>query len=364
MATYSYTFLTLRDEQVIEEIPLSGVFAQRLLGTAGQFNGTMILDQTGKNNIDLIGAATAGKTWLVMERIDSSGVATPVWWGLVWAPTYQSQAKTIELFGWGFEAYPTKQFILDDIDLTGMGYMQAFAYLWSNMQASRPGRNINVNVPTVIPPESTVSLLSALATDWKVYHDLMAQLADGTNGFDWTITLTKQANNVYRKDLIMGTPTLGVTGNATLSFEYPGNILNYYRTSSMADAGTHIFGFGAGEGSSQLISRSFWTDLIDTGFPRWDVGVPMKDVDNQPLLDQLTAQEALKRKPPMLSYVVTVKGDRDPVIGSYNIGDSCQLLIKDAMHPDGMQVDTRIIGYELHPQGADGVEEVKIILPV
>src|SRR2546423_80807 len=244
---YKYTFLSLRDEQVIEEINLSGVFCQRILNNAGQFNGSFSLDQTGKNNADLIAATIPGKTWFVVER---AGVL--VYWGIVWSRTYQSQAKEVQLYGWGFEAYPSRQLILSDFTRSNIGQMQITADLWNNMQAV-PGRNINVNTPAVVN-DLVIRSVNVLATDAKFYSDVIDSMANATDGFDWTIQVTKQDNNVYRKDLIMEYPTLGAKDPAGTVFEYPGAILNYWETEGMAEAGTHGFGFGAAEGSSQLAS--------------------------------------------------------------------------------------------------------------
>ncbi len=362
MTAYTYTFLSLRDEQIIEEIPLFGVFAQRVLNGPGQFNGTFQLDQTGKNNADLIAATNPGRTWLVMERISDDGVSTPIWWGMVWSRTYQSQSKTCQLYAWGFEAYPQKQMILTDTKITGT-HLQVFSTLWSNMQASANGRNINVNIPIGVPATDINVTVDILATDYKHYITPMDNIANSVIGLDWTIQLTKQNNNTYRKDLVLGYPTLGQPYTGSIAFDYPGAILNYYQTESMAESGTNIFGFGAGEGSEQIVSIFEWSDLINIGFPRWDFEVSMKEVDNETTVTQKTQQEAIKRKPPMPVYVVSLKGNQDPIFGSYNIGDGAQLTIVDPLHPNGTIFNTRIVGWELNPQTADQVEEVKLILP-
>src|SRR5258705_13950688 len=107
MATYRYVFLDMRTDAVIEEINLYGVYCYRQLNQPGQFNGTFQLDQSGKNNLDLIAASTPGRSWVVVER---NGV--PVYWGIIWSRTYQSQAKVVEMFGWGFEAFAQRQVVL------------------------------------------------------------------------------------------------------------------------------------------------------------------------------------------------------------------------------------------------------------
>lgn len=357
MGHYRYYFLSLRDEQVIEEIPLFGVFAQRILNGPGQFDASFTLDQTGKNNADLVAATIPGKTWLVIER---EGI--PVYHGLVWSRTYQSQAKIVSLFGWGFEAFPSRQYMLSDYSDSG-GQMAVFGRLWANMQSSALGRNLNVNTNLPIVNDLVTTTVNILATDRKFYGDVMDAIANASDGFDWTIQVTKQNNGIYRKDLVMGYPHLGTTDPSLVTFGYPGSILNYYETEGMSDAGTNIFGFGAGEGADQLVFEASWDDLIAAGYPRWDVGISMKDVSDFLTLQQLTKQEAVTRKPPMNHYTVTIKGDQDPVFGSYGLGDNVYLSIKDPKHPNGFQVQTRIIGWELTPPSADSTEEVKLILP-
>ncbi len=358
MAHYRYTFLSLRDEQVIEEINLEGVYCQRILNSPGQFNATVPLDQTGKRNQDLVAATVPGKTWVVVERED-----VPVWWGINWSRTYQSQAKLMELWSWGFEAFPQRQIMLSDFTRTAQNQLHTFADLWSDMQASKTGRNMNVNVPTSFPP-SVIKDVNILATDAKYYGDIMTALADSSDGFDWTIQCYKY-NNLYRKDLVMGYPQLGIGTNADyLTFSYPGSILNYYETESMTNAGTHIYGYGAGEGSQQITARVEYNDLVDLqGWPRWDIEVSLKDIDDQFMLNALTLQEGIKRKVPMNHYTVTVKGDLDPIMGSFGLGDSCRLSLKDPKHPDGYEIITRIIGFELHPPSSGSVEQLQLILP-
>lgn len=358
MADYTYTFLSLRTDSIIEEIPLTGVFAQRILCGPGQFNGTFHLDQTGKRNQDLVGATIPGRSWLVMERNK-----VPVWWGIVWSRTYQSQSKSVQVFAWGFEAFPTRQIILSDFARTAADQMQTFVDLWTDMQSSTVGRNLNINMPTVIP--SGVSRdVSVLASDYKYYIDIMNALANTANGFDWTVQVSR-TGGVYRKDLLMGYPALGAKNSPnTLTFEYPGNILNYYETESMTNSGTHTYGFGAGEGVSQLVSSFGYVDLITSeGWPRWDMEVSMKDINNLSILSGLTQQEAIKRKPPMNIYTVSVKGNLDPVFGTYSLGDNCQLAVKDPKHPVAVNIATRLVGFELTPQSSASSEEVKLILP-
>lgn len=365
-AEYRYIFLELLTDQVIEEINLYGVSATRQLGSPGQFTGSFIFDQTGKQNIDLVSATTPGRSWLVMER---EGV--PVWWGIVWSRTYQSQSKSCQIYGWGFEAYPQKQRIEVAISVTQQPNTSLFCYLWQHLQSSDPARNIGVQVPNPFPGTGPLKDFSVLPSDEQFYSDEMDKLANAADGFDWTIDLTKNSDGTYMKSLRVGYPTMGATqGNPDMIvFEYPGAILNYYETESMADAATNLKALGQGEGADMVTSTVVQNDLITLGWPRWDMDVSFKDVSDQSQLDQIALQQGLVHKAPMPTYKITAKADQDPVLGSYNVGDACQLVIDDPRNPSpdgsqaGLDVPSMIIGFQITPPESDSTEEVDIILP-
>lgn len=359
---YTYTFLTLRDEQIIAEIPLYGVYAARKINDPGQMTASFNFDQSGMTNSDLVAATTPGRTWCVMER---NGV--PVWWGIVWSRTYQSQSKSCQIYAWGFEAYPRKRRIVQDMTWTATPNTQIFCDFWRSIQ-SAAGGNLNVNIPNYT--DGPVKDLTILATDNQYYSQSMDNLSQSDDGFDWTVDLVKNTDGTYTKTLRVGYPSIGssIGDPDVVVFEYPGSILNYYNTESMSDAGTDVFTTGSGEGSAMPISVTEQTDMITSGWPRWDVDVSFKDVTSQTQINTLALQQKIVRKPPMPTYIITVKGDQDPVFGSYNLGDACQLIITDPRHPSsnsnpGVIASTTIIGFEITPPSADSVEEISITMP-
>lgn len=363
MATYRYIFCDMRTDQVIEEIDLFGVYCLRQLNQPGQFNASFSFDQSGKNNADLVAATTPGKTWLVIER---EGVV--VYGGIVWSRTYQSQAKVCEIFGWGFEAYPQRQVVLGNLDFV-QPTTTAFRTLWSDMQGVA-GRNLNINVPVINSGPSNV--VTAMATDYKYYSELMDAIADGSNGFDWTIDISRNNNGSYAKNLRIGYPTLGTTTSllSQVVFEYPGNILNYYATDSMAEAGTNIFVVGAGEGSTAPVAITSQTDMIDLeGWPRWDFVSSHKDISDPDSIEALAATEQINRTPPAPTYKVEVAGAAEPIFGSYNIGDAVNLIITDARYPSpdgsspGLDLQTRLIGWEIRPPDSTQIESINLLFP-
>lgn len=354
MSDFNYIFGSLRTEAVIQEIPLYGVYMDMQMNYGGQFQGTFQLDQTGKNNEDLLSACTPGKTWVTCER---NGI--PVWHGFIWSRVYSAQSKSIQLFALSFEQYARKRLLINDYNYTDVEQRNIFLQFWLDMQ-SVTGGNLNINVPSAFPTVKTKNYKS-LFTDFKYANEAMSELADTEDGFDWYISIAKDGI-LYRKDLVIGYPNLGVGENpGMVVFEYPGNITQYYYTEPMADAGTDVYVLGAGEGSEMLVGYYEQTLMKNQGWPRWDVDVSRKDIANQGNLNTFTTQTAAIRKPPMSVMKLNVRGDITPEFGTYNLGDTCKVVIEDPRFPRRSTFTKRLVKWELTPQSADSTEEASLV---
>lgn len=355
MTIYRYIFGSLRTENVIDEIPLYGTFMDMQLNNGGQFQGTFQLDQTGKDNATMMSATIPGKTWVTCER---NGIA--VWHGFIWSRVYSAQSKSVQLFAWSFEKYATKRLIRQDISYDDYEQRNIMRELWLQMQAVTGG-NMNVNVPGAFV-DANLKDLEVLATDFKYYDEVISSLADTFDGFDWYISVTKDGVN-YRKDLLIGYPALGVVQSpGMVVFEYPGNITQYYMTESMSEAGTNIFIIGSGEGDTMIVGEYDNSTAITNGFPRWDIDISRKDITSQSSVDSLAQQEAIVRYPPMSIIKIYVKANVSPEFGSYNLGDTCRVVIRDPRNPDnGFNGYKRLVKWELHPQTSENTEEAYLI---
>lgn len=354
MADYIYLFGSMLNELVLEEIPCYGVYMEMEMNSGGQFQGTFQLDQTGKDNQTLLDATIPGRTWVTCER---NGV--PIWHGFVWSRVYSAQSKSVQLFGMSYENYPKKRII--DVDLEYFEQpTNAFINLWNQMQLAT-NSNVNINIPGPMSTAIPAMALTIKATDYRYYNEAMSELSDNENGFDWYIYVVKDGS-IYRKDILIGTPLLGTPPNDGMtSFEYPGNITQYYMTEFMADAATDIFALGGGESSSAPIGHYQNTLMYSQGWPRWDTDVNRKDITSQDTMDAFAQQQALVRKPPMNVIKITVKGDRAPEFGSYNLGDTCAIFIKDARNPNGFRGNKRLLKWALTPPSSDDVEEASLV---
>jgi len=347
-----YVFVDALSGEILEEIPLQSV-TMGLTLNGGEFNATFGLDLTGYSNDQLVSATIPGRTLLVMET-DS----VVLWGGLVWTRTYQSQAKSVQLYAKTLDQYPTKRMVTTDRSFTNTDPRNIMRQLYTDMQFDP--NSIQVDLPSAFSTANTIDLDVAVS-EQKTYRAVIDQVATGADGFEWTIDWRREGNS-YKKTLRIGMPLGSLPGDNSPVFEYPGNILNYWRNDTIGAGGTNIFGIGAGEGENMTVVEVEHTALLSAGFPRLDASVTFKDVEDINILEQMTLVQAQLSKVPQPVYTVQMKADREPAFGDYGLGDYCKLVIKDPLHPSpGTTFITRILGWDYRPASSDGVEEVQLI---
>lgn len=350
MPVISYIFGDVLSGQIIEEISLQGVSMTRGFGQ-GELRGSFQLDQTGKDNSVLMDASEEGRSYVICTRD-----AQPIWGGFVWSRTYQSQAKVYELYCKAFEHYPEFRIVRSDFLSTGLDQRNVFIDLWQAMMADP--NSLQVTMPSDFSTVITKDL-DIKAVEYKKYRQAMDSIANGDDGFDWTIDIG-QVGGVFTKTLRIGYPTLGST--ETLVLYYNGEITNYWNNGTMGGRATHIYGVGAGEGSAGLVQEVIHTDLLATNFPRYDVALSYKDITDSTLLSSLTAQAARQRKAGVPIYTVEVKGDLEPEFGSYGLGDKVQIHFDDPSHFGANNTyESRILGWEYYPPSDDHVEYARLV---
>lgn len=347
-----YLFGNLDTREIIAELPLTSVSMESRLNDWGTFRGTLRFDTTGINNSDIVAATTPGRSFLICERGD-----TPIWDGIVWTSVYDSQAKDLNITARSYEGYADRQ-LIGDFSRTDIEQRNIFRDLWIDLQ-STTSRNISINVPSAFS-DVILRSVDVMASEYKTYLQIMSSISDGVDGFDWTISTIKQ-NNQYVRSLRIGYPVLGTTDAAGLSFDYPGNVTNYWKTSGISNAGTNLYLLGAGEGTEMKVGTAIQTDLLANGFKRYDLVLSRKDIDDQDQIDSMATQLGIVRRPPISVLKIFLKADLDPVYGSYGLGDTATVSIIDPRHPDGFTTSARIVAMTYRPQSDDTVEQAELI---
>jgi hypothetical protein len=352
-----YLFGSIRTGQILYEIPLSSVSLTKKLSDTGELRGTFYMDSSGFDNFLLKNACAPGLTFIVAERDD-----VPIWGGMVWSRTYQSQAKVVQIYAKSYEAYPGCRF-MPDFNMTA-DQVAIFLQLWTQMQQDA-GSNMGVVVPNIsnVPIGTHVTqTVTTAATDYTAYRQIMDQLANGDQGFDWTIDWAR-AGSTYTKTLRLQQPFLGATNTIDpVVFDYPGNILNYWETDSLTDSGTNIYLMGVGQGDGMIISTQNRQDLIDSGYVRIDVSLQAKDTTDQNVLNQLAVRQQQLAATPINTFVIQQKADKDPVFGSYSLGDYVLVSVQDAWNTVLFEETRRVVGLQYTPSQAGSTEEVELTL--
>ena len=207
--------------------------------------------------------------------------------------------------------------------------------------------------------------------------DHMEQYSNSVNGFNYRIDCTLESvdglSTFKRKFVLVPItpPTLkeylntqpgGVLargevappsafGADKITFEHPGNVRNVNLSESAEASATRIFisgNNGAGDpNSTSRFSGAVDSDLLDDGWPIFDkaekIDWPTQynpltvtvNRDNWGNYDAeadfyATAQRFLyQSRPPQGDFIIRVNGSLSPVIGTYNPGDWCQLIVDD-----------------------------------
>lgn len=360
MAEVRYIFGDILTGNIIAEISCQGVSINESLA-GGDWRGTFHLDQTGKLNDDLISATIPGRCYVVTER-DGTIIGDHI----IWTRTYQSQAKSAQLYARSWKVYPGHRVIDVNRAYTEIDQLTIFQNLYALMQT-------DPNTPQVIIPSLGTSgvtrTVEVLGSELKSYEQVFESIADGDDGFDWLID-TFKSGAVYQRQLRVGFPTIGSTDPNATVFEYQspvdgvddggGNIINYWVNESMGSTGTHLYAVGGGEGDAMLIASAIHQDLVDVGFPRFDVTTSHKDIADAGLLASIARADAEVLKAGAPTLTLELKADREPVFGGYGLGDMCRIEIRDPRFPGGFRKDARILGWEYYPPEGDGVEQVRL----
>lgn len=349
MAHYAFVFGDLRTGQQLAEIPLQGVTVNSLLNGVGELRGAFGLDLTGYRNADLVDSSIPGLRTVTLER-----EGYPIWDGYITSRWYQSQAKIMQFSARHIAGYPYENIIDFDYVRTATEQTSMFIELWQLMQAG-VNRNARVDLPSAVATGITKNI-EVYSYDFKTFGAIMDELANGINGFDWTVDIGK-SGGVYVRTLRYGYPNLGQTvGVGTFVLDYPGPILNYFETENQI--ATRVHGLGSGSGANMIRYTHPFTDIEAIGL-RFDTTVSF-DSEDLAILTSLTKQDAETRRPPGSIFKVDLKADEEPVFGSYALGDIATLAIMDPKHPDGLQVDVRLARWDLKVPSSEATEEVSL----
>ena len=149
-------------------------------------------------------------------------------------------------------------------------------------------------------------------------------------------------------------------------WEYPGNVQSYNWPEDATNQATTTYATGAGLVPGQLLSVAVNTAAITAGYPLLESKQSYTDVIIQSTLDAHAASDLAAYSGPVIIPTLDVRGDLDPAIGSYAIGDEIRLRITDdrfvgSKTGAGIDVNKRITAIAVVPPGS-GNETITLTL--
>lgn len=253
------------------------------------------------------------------------------------------------------------------IEVRSMGYFGLLKYRYlpdslsyTNTDAGQIAKGLVVNIQTSMHDssfgftEGTIQTSVNRDRNYPIYkneYEAMVQLSEVINGFDFEITHEKKLNVYY--------PMQGVD-NTDIELSYPGNINSFsYSTDGTQLANRHIVR-GSGYGNDQKV----WIHddaPYQAAYRELDSILDYPDVSKSTTLEEYAEGYTEIYKEPLNLLEVTINGNKDPIIGTYGIGDRIPISIRKGNTINFTKQKYRIDAIETSIDDGDN-SQIKLIL--
>jgi hypothetical protein len=360
--TYRYLFADLLTNEIIAELPLTGVSFTQQLNQAGTFQAHLLITgiNTAEFNVDAATTPTRNAIY-----VDRNG--TLVWGGVVWGRSYNSDEQAITITAREFESYFERRRITTTQNFNNTDQLVIARTLIDNAQTNPSG-----DIGVITGSETSGVLVDRVYYDYelKTVYGAIQDLSRQDDGFDFNIKVEYDPiTNEPLKTLVLGYPRTGNVDSgigdvSTPVFIFPaGNIVTYEYPEDGSIAANTLYVLGAGSNEGKLSAVAQDTNKLTAGWPLLEDQANYSDITDQTVLNELALGQvlALSEPPPIIKIVVPAYVE--PVFGTYSIGDDARLIIQDPRFPSGLDAVYRIVGLNVQP-GEDGPERVTITLTI
>jgi hypothetical protein len=361
---YAYLAADLRTGAVLDELPLHGVSFSTVLNDSGEFRGQLAIGDRRIGIREPQRVTEPGRTALYVAR---DGVL--VWGGVIWTSKYSSPERTLEIGAAGFLSYFDRRRVLPATYDPARDDAAALVTTYNDIDQAEivrslvgtaqdhPGGDIGVQTdPTAPTGVSYRRSLTYHGYELKSVGEALRELAALDNGPDFLLDVVFGPGGRPVRRLQVGDPHLGQDG-APHFWEYGANLVSYTWPQDGASMATRVFALGAGSDTGQLIEVAADPTRIAAGYPLTEAEVSYVHVDNRTLLASIAAAELSTVARPVVLPELVVRADREPILGSYQVGDQAQVVVRDGFFPDRTEFRVRILGIEVSP-GDDAGEEL------
>jgi hypothetical protein len=357
--TYRYLFADLLTNEIIAELPLTGVGFTQQLNQAGTLQGHLLLSGMATAQFNVNASTIPGRTAIYVDRNGDL-----IWGGVIWGRSYNSADQTLNLTAREFESYFERRRITTTIDFTNIDQLVIARTLINTAQAAPSG-----DIGVIVGTETSGILLSRTYYNYEIkgVYNAIQDLSRGEDGFDFNIRVDYDPlTNEPTKTLVLGYPRVGtvydINDPQALVFEFPaGNIVEYEYPEDGAIAANTVYALGAGSNEGKLIETAQDAAFLAAGWPLLEEQANYSDVTDPTYLQELALGQVLAVAYPPTTIKIVVPAYVTPELGTYSIGDDARLIITDERFPNTLDAVYRIVGLSVQP-GEDGPERVTLTL--
>jgi hypothetical protein len=361
MTTYRYLFADLLTNEIIGELPITGVSFTQQLNQAGTLQAHLLLTGINTYEFNVEACTEPGRNAIYVDR---DGIL--VWGGIIWNRTYNSSAQTITINAREFESYFERRRVTTTTAFTNADQLLIARTLINNAQAVASG-----DIGVIVGTETSGVLVDRVYYDYelKSVYGAIQDLSRQDDGFDFNIKVEyDMMTGLPKKTLILGYPRTGTVYSSSSTtvpvFIFPaGNMVEYEYPEDGFIAANKLYVLGAGSNEGKLKATATDASKLAAGWALLEDAANYSDITDQTVLNELATGQVLARSTPPPIIKIVVPASVDPVFGTYDIGDDCRLIITDPRFPTGLDAVYRIVALNVQP-GENGPERVTLTLTI
>lgn len=247
--------------QIIAELPLTGVSYTSQLNSVGTFQGHLLLSGENADIYNAYEGTIPGKTILwVLYTNSVTNTSYPVWSGVIWAREYDGATQTLSLSAQEMLSLYNKRLISTTKDYSvnpsdPLGYDPT--YIAQELFDYAEGLNHGLTgLNTTLFVDSTAFRTKKLYEGYQLKSVYQAVKDLAANFFDFAIRPLVVGDSLVNY-LHLSYP-LGSVYSATnpfeLVFSFPGNLVDYRYPEDASAANNVLYGLGYGNNDSKVIA--------------------------------------------------------------------------------------------------------------
>lgn len=359
--TYRYLLGDLLTNEIVAELPLTGVGFTQQLNTFGTLSAHILLSGINADQYNVNDATVPGHNCIYVDR---DGVL--IWGGVIWSRSYNSTTQALNITAQEFLSYFGHRRISETTHFENIDQLVIAKTLIQDAQALPYG---NIGVGYNSEGQTTSGILvdrTYYNYELKTVFNAIQDLSRQSDGFDFHIDIAYDINGQPTKSFNTYYPKVGETYSATnpsaVVFEFPaGNVVEYEYPEDGSIVANTVYALGAGSNEGKLISVAQDATKFADGWPLLDDQANYSDVTDQTMLDNLAIGQVVATSYPPTTLTIVAPPYVDPILGTYEVGDEARIIITDSRFPNTLDTVYRIVALSVQP-GEDGPERVTLTL--